>query len=71
MIILLMGKLKLEKAIPILIELLEDETVRLHAICALGDFKKEEFRPYFERFSNDKHSGLRKYAKKALKKLSK
>lgn len=69
MIILLVGKLKIEKAIPVLIDLLEDEDVRLHAICALGDFKKEELRCYFERFQNAKHPGWRKYAKAALKRL--
>lgn len=69
MIILLLGKLKVEKAVPILIDLLEDESVRLHAIIALGCFKREEFRPYFERFQDSKHSGWRKYARAALKKL--
>lgn len=70
MVILLVGKLKVEEAVPILIDLLEDKEVRLHAISALGDYKREEFRPYFERFENDKHSGWRKYARAALKKLS-
>lgn len=70
MIILLVGKLKVERAIPILIDLLEDEYVRLHAICALGNYKREEFRCYFERFENSEHSGWRKYAKTALKKLN-
>ncbi len=69
MIILLVGKLKVEAAIPILIDLLEDEGVRLQAIIALGDFKREYLRPYFERFQNAKHPGWRKYAKAALKKL--
>ena len=71
LIILLVAKLKVEEAIPIYVDLLEDESVRLHAISALGDYKREEFRPYFERFENDKHSGWRKYAKSALKKLGK
>ncbi|MDE7252487.1 MAG: HEAT repeat domain-containing protein [Acetatifactor sp.] len=71
LLILLMGEWKVEDAIPILIELLEDEDVRLHAISALGYFKREEFRPYFERFENSKHSGWRKYARAALKKLDK
>ncbi|MCM1089237.1 MAG: HEAT repeat domain-containing protein [Muribaculum sp.] len=71
MLILLMGEWKIEPAIPVLIELLEDENVRLHAISALGYFKREEFRPYFERFENSKHSGWRKYARAALKKLDK
>lgn len=69
MVILLVGKLKAEVAIPMLIDLLEDEGVRLQAIAALGDFKRDELRPYFERFQNSKHSGWRKYAKAALKKL--
>lgn len=70
MIVLLLGKLKEESAIPTLINLLEDEQVRLHAISALGDFKREEFRCYFERFQNSTHPGWRKYTKAALKKLN-
>lgn len=69
MIVLLVGKLHIENAIPALIKLLEDDFVCLHAIIALGDFKREELRPIFERFSCDNHSGKRNYAKKALKKL--
>ena len=69
MIVLLLGKLKEESAIPTLIDLLEDEEVRLHAISALGEFKREEFRCYFERFRNSAHPGWRKYAKSAIKKL--
>ena len=70
MIVLLLGKLKEECAIPTLIDLLEDEEVRLHAISALGEFKREEFRRYFERFQNSTHPGWRKYAKAAIKKLN-
>ena len=69
MVILLVGKLKAEVAIAVLIDLLEDEGVRLQAIAALGDFKRGDLRPYFERFQNSKHPGWRKYAKSALKKL--
>lgn len=69
MVVLIVGKLKVEAAIPILIDLLEDEGVRLQAIAALGEFKQENLRPYFERFQNSKHPGWRKYAKAALKKL--
>ena len=69
MVVLLLGKLKVEESIPILIDLLDDEQVQLHAIIALGQFKREEFRPLFERFQNSTKSGLRKYAKEALKKL--
>ena len=70
MFVLLLGKLKEESAIPTLIDLLEDEEVRLHAISALGEFKREEFRCYFERFENSTHPGWRKYAKSAIKKLN-
>ena len=69
MIVLLLGKLKEESAIPTLIDLLEDEEVRLHAICALSEFRREEFRCYFERFENSQNAGWRKYAKMALNKL--
>ena len=70
MIVLLLGKLKEESAVPTLIDLLEDEEVRLHAISALGEFKREEFRCYFERFQNSTNTGWRKCAKAAIKKLN-
>ena len=69
MIVLLLGKLKAEKAIPLLISLLEDKEVCLQAISALGEFKRVEFRCYFERFRDSPHPGWRKYARVALKKL--
>ena len=69
MIVLLLGKLKAEKAIPLLISLLEDKEVCLQAISALGEFKRVEFRCYFERFQDSPHPGWRKYARIALKKL--
>ena len=71
MIILLLGKLKDDSAIPTLIELLEDEEVRLQVICALGDFKKDDFRCHFNRFLSSDNSGWRKQAKVALEKLNK
>lgn len=67
----LIGKLKVEAAIPMLIKMLDEERSRTHAICALGDYKREELQPYFERFENDKNSYWRKYARAALKKLEK
>jgi len=69
MFILLVGKLKIDPAIPVLIDLLNDETVRLHAIKALGDYKREDLRSIFQAYENSKHPGWRKYAKAALKKL--
>ena len=69
MIVLLLGKLKEDSAIATLVSLLEDEEVRLHVLCALGNYKREEFRCYFDRFKNSTNAGWRQYAKKALKKL--
>lgn len=69
MVVLLVGKLKVENAIPILIKLLEDDDVKGHAIAALGEYKKEEFRKHFERFQDNKNSFIRREALKALKKL--
>ena len=69
MFVLLLGKLKEESAVPALISLLEDEEVCLQAICALGEFKRNEFRSYFERFLNSAQPGWRKNAKNAIKKL--
>ena len=71
MLILLIGHFKVDKAVPILIDLLEDESVRLHTIGALGCFEREEFREHFERFENSNHSGCRREARKALKRLNK
>ena len=65
----LVGKLKIEAAVPLLIKMLDEEKLRTNAICALCDYKKEELRPYFQRFENAKESYWRKYAKTALKKL--
>lgn len=69
MVVLLVGKLKVYEAIPVLISLLDDEGVRLQAIIALGNFKQENLRQHFERFQNSDHAGWRKYSRAALKKL--
>ena len=69
MLILLIGRLKVERAIPILIDLLDDPEVCLQAIAALGCFKREELRGCFLRFRDDERPGRRKAARSALKKL--
>ena len=69
MIILLLGKLKDESTVQTLIALLDDEEVRLQAICALSEFKRKDFRCYFERFQSSTNAGWRKYSKKAIQKL--
>lgn len=68
-IALLVSSLKVEEAIPIFIKMLDNEKTRVVSIQALRKYKREEFRPYFKRFENDKNSLLRKYARAALKKL--
>lgn len=69
MVVLLFGKLKVEEAIPVLINLLDDSDVTGHAINALSQYKREKIRPYFERFLNHKNSYYRREAQKAIKKL--
>lgn len=69
-IFLLVGDLKVEQAIPILVHLLEvDEEFAPCALQTLGTYKRFELRPYFERFTNSSDMHLRKIAKAALKKL--
>lgn len=70
MIILLVGKLKIEQAIPILISLLDDKDVKVHAINALGQFENPKFKIYFKQFEDDKDIYIRKEAAKALKKIN-
>ena len=69
-IFLLVGELKVEQAIPILIHLLEeDEEFAPCALQTLGAYKRFELRPYFERFADSPDTHLRKIARTALKKL--
>lgn len=71
MIVILLGKLKCEKSIPVLIELLKDDDVNGHAIMALGYFKDEKLIQYIEPFLNHKQLWIRKEAEKAIRKISK
>lgn len=69
-IFLLVGNLKVEQAIPILIHLLKvDEEFAPCALQTLGTYKRIELRPYFERFTNSLDMRLRKIAEAALKKI--
>lgn len=70
MIILLLGKLKIENAIPLLVSLLDDECVTLQVLCALGRYKRLELQSYFERFAMSANAAWRRQANKALQKLS-
>lgn len=71
-IIALLGKLKSDTAIPLLIAALDEgRNITTNAISALGQYKQPELRPYFERFLNHENSYYRREAKTALKKLDK
>ena len=66
----LVGNLKVEQAIHVLMNLLEvDEEFAPCALQTLGDYKRFELRPCFERFINSSDMHLRKIARSALKKL--
>ncbi len=69
MIVILLGKLRCEKAIPTLINLLQDDDVVGHAIMALGYFKKDELIKYIEPFLHHDKRWIRKEAEKAIKKI--
>ncbi|MPM75988.1 hypothetical protein SDC9_122983 [bioreactor metagenome] len=69
MIVILLGKLRCEKAIPTLINLLKDDDVNGHAIMALGYFKNIELIKYIEPFLNHEKRWVRKESEKAIKKI--
>jgi HEAT repeat protein len=69
MIVILLGKLKCEKAIPTLVNLLQDDKVDGHAIMALGYFKNYELIKCIEPFLNHEKKWIQKEAAKAIKKI--
>ena len=71
MLVLLVGRLKVERALPLLIRLLDDPSMTAHAIIALGRFRREELRPHFERFAACPDPLCRREAQKALARLEK
>ena len=71
MLVLLVGRLKVEQAIPLLIRLLDDPSMTAHAIIALGRFRREALRPHFERFTACPDPLCRREARKALARLEK
>ena len=69
MIVILLGRLRCEKAIQTLIDLLQDDDVNGHAIMALGYFKNNELIKYVEPFLHHEKRWIRKEAEKAIKKI--
>ena len=71
MIIIAIGKMNVKKAIPILLNLLNDEDVIGHVITALGYYKDPELISYIEPFTHHQISWIRKEAIKVIGKLKK
>ena len=71
MFISALGKIKSEKAEEILINLLDDEQVRLHTIEALGKMKSKKAKSKIELYSKNSKGVIKKAALKALKKICK
>src|SRR6476646_5162825 len=70
MIVLGLWRSKDPRAVPLLIELLDDDDVATHAAMALGKRRADEARPALERHLNTaQHPLVRREIKKALKKL--
>jgi len=71
MFVVTLGKIKSEKAIPVLIKLLQDDDVCGHAIMALSNFKDEKLIPHIEPFLTHEKTWIRKKAEKAIKRITK
>ena len=71
MIVLALGKLGAEKAIPVLLELVDDQDVAIHAVMALGRLRAQEARSKLAVLAASGTSLLRKEAKKALGRIPK
>lgn len=65
------GELKIEEAIPKLIEMLEVEEMKWIAIYSLKKYKKIELLPIFKKYIDDKNTTVRNIAKAAVASLEK
>lgn len=66
----LIGSLKVEQAIPVLINLLEsDDEYTDSMLKTLAMYKRKELKPYFERFVDNSNNNLQKIAIAALKNM--
>lgn len=70
MFVAALGKVKSEKAENVLINLLDDEEVTLHALEALGRMKSSKAKEKIAMLTNHPKALIRKEALKALKKVS-
>ena len=69
MVVLGLARSKEPRAVPLLVELLDDDDVAAHAAMALGKLKAGEARSALERHLESAQPLLRREAKKALAKL--
>lgn len=65
----MLGRWKIEAALPIIIERLEVDTIKTSAITALGKYKDISLLPYIEPFINSTKAGERKAATRAVKQI--
>jgi len=71
MVVIALGKIKSEKALPTLLSLLEDEDINGHVVMALGYYKKTELVKYLTPFLDHMKTWIKKEAKKSIAKIEK
>ena len=65
----MLGRWKIEAALPIIIERLEVDTIKTSAITALGKYKDISLLPYIEPFINSVNAGEREAATRAVRQI--
>mgnify|MGYP004644952527 CR=1 FL=1 len=65
----MLGRWKIEAALPIIIERLEVDTIKTSAITALGKYKDTSLLPYIEPFINSVNAGEREAATRAVRQI--
>lgn len=71
MIVLTLGRLRSEKAVNVLLNLLDDEEVNGHAIIALGYYKDKKLITHIEPFLQHELEWKKREAEKSIKKIEK
>jgi HEAT repeat protein len=69
MLALALGQLKVEKAVPLLIEALKDEQIVGHAAIALGKIRAQEARVHLEQLTSYPVTWIQKEVRKALERI--
>ncbi len=71
MLVLALSKMDKNYVEPVLISLLNDETVRGQAIISLGKLRSNKAKPFLEMLTNDNNSWIKRETKLALEKIGK